>query len=97
MKNPNIVFIFNDHQAFYGHGMPGGAKPLRPNFERFVQKGLEFTNAYCVAPMYGPARRSLLAGLYPHTHGQDHNENNPPWLAGISLLARFSLNFHPFY
>jgi len=79
MKNPNIVFILNDHQAFYGHGMLGGAKPLRPNFERFAQKGLEFSNAYCVAPMCGPARRSLLTGLYPHTHGQVHNENDPPY------------------
>lgn len=78
-KKPNLIFILNDHQAFYGHGMNGGVKPLRPNFEKFAADGMDFTNAYCVTPMCGPARRSLLTGLYPHTNGQVHNENDPPY------------------
>lgn len=79
-KKPNIVFILNDHQAFYGHGMDGAStKPLRPCFDSFASEGAEFTNAYCVTPMCGPARRSLLTGLYPHNHGQIHNETNPDY------------------
>lgn len=84
-KKPNLVFILNDHQAWYGHGMQGGVKPLRPRFEAFAREGMEFDNAYCVTPMCGPARRSLLTGLYPHTHGQVHNENDPPYLHEVYL------------
>jgi len=84
-KKPNIVFILNDHQAFYGHGMNGGVKPKRPCFEAFAEEGIEFENTYCVSPMCGPARRSLLTGLYPHTHGQVHNENDPEYRHDVYL------------
>ena len=79
MEKPNIVFILNDHQAYYGHEMQGRVGPKRPHFEKFAREGMEFTNSYCVAPLCGPARRSLLTGLYPHTHGQVHNENHQPY------------------
>ena len=72
-KQPNVVYILNDHQAWYGHGTQGGVKPMRPNFEAFAAEGMEFDNAYCVTPMCGPARRTMLTGLYPHTHGLVHN------------------------
>lgn len=58
---------------------------MRPCFERFAAKGAEFHQAYCVSPMCGPARRSLLTGLYPHTHGQVHNENDPAYLHDVYL------------
>lgn len=76
-KRPNIVFILNDHQAFHGHGVDGSQGSMRPHFEKFASEGIEFEQAHCVSPMCGPARRSLLTGLYPHTHGQVHNENDP--------------------
>lgn len=84
-KRPNIVYILNDHQAWYGHERPGEVKPLRPRFEAFAAGGMEFTNTYCVTPMCGPARRSMLTGLYPHTHGQVHNENDPPYRHEVYL------------
>lgn len=84
-KQPNIVFILNDHQAFYGHGQNGSEGPKRPCFDAFAAEGAEFTNTYCVSPMCGPARRSLLTGLYPHTHGQVHNENDPEYAHEVYL------------
>lgn len=84
-KRPNIVFILNDHQAYHGHGMNGSAGPLRPHFDAFAREGINFTNGYCVTPMCGPARRSLLTGLYPHTHGQVHNENDPEYSHQVYL------------
>lgn len=84
-KRPNIVYILNDHQAFYGHETLDRTGPLRPNFKRFASEGIEFENAYCVSPMCGPARRSMLTGLYPHTHGQIHNENDPEYSHEVYL------------
>lgn len=96
-RKHNIVFILNDHQAFYGHGMNGGVKPLRPNFDKFAQEGMEFTNAYTVTPMCGPARRSLLTGLYPHTHGQVHNENDPPYNHEVYLDTLYEAGYQNYY
>lgn len=74
---PNIIYILNDHQAFYGHGeMVGGPKIHRPNFEKLASKGIEFTQAYTACPLCGPARRTMLTGLYPHNHGEIRNETN---------------------
>lgn len=84
-KKPNLVFILNDHQAYHGHGVGDSQGPLRPNFEAFARSGVEFRQAYCVTPMCGPARRSLLTGLYPHTHGQIHNENDPEYKQDVYL------------
>lgn len=84
-KKPNLVFILNDHQAYHGHGVGDSQGPLRPNFEAFARSGVEFRQAYCVTPMCGPARRSLLTCLYPHTHGQIHNENDPEYKQDVYL------------
>ncbi len=97
-KKPNIVYILNDHQAYYGHGMlQGGPRPMRPCFEAFAAQGMEFTNAYCVTPMCGPARRTMLTGLYPHTHGQYHNENDPPYRHEVYLDTLAEAGYENFY
>jgi arylsulfatase A-like enzyme len=76
-KNPNIIFLLNDHQAYYGHGeMSGGPKILRPNFDKLGNEGIKFTRAYCASPLCGPARRSILTGLFPHNHGEICNDTN---------------------
>ena len=79
-QKPNIVFLLNDHQAFYGHGeMVGGPKIYRPSFERLAQEGIEFTRAYTCCPLCAPARRSMLTGLFPHTHGELSNISFNPF------------------
>ena len=66
-KRPNLVFIHTDHQAFY-QWQDYAVKPARPNFDRVARQGIEFNNAYCATPLCAPTRRSLLTGVYPHTH-----------------------------
>ena len=76
-RKPNIIFILNDHQAFYGHGkMVGGPNIRKSNFEKLAAKGIEFTQAYTACPLCGPARRTILTGLFPHNHGEIKNESN---------------------
>lgn len=73
-KKPNILFILNDHQSFYGHGENfGGPKIHRPNFEKLKNRGMEFTKAYTACPLCAPARRTMLTGLFPHAHGELNN------------------------
>ncbi len=97
-RKPNIIYILQDHQAFYGHGMyEGGVKPKRPCFEAFAKEGIEFENARCVSPMCGPARRSMLTALYPHSHGQIHNENDPPYNDEVILDSLADSGYDSYY
>lgn len=76
-KKRNIILIFEDHKAYYGHGKLGnGPKIQKPNYERITSEGIEFTQSYTACPLCGPARRTILTGLYPHNHGEIKNESN---------------------
>jgi arylsulfatase A-like enzyme len=94
-RKPNILFLFNDHQTYYGHGkMAGGPEIQRPNFERLAREGIEFTNAYTACPLCGPARRTFLTGLYPHNHYELLNEVNYPFKneTYLQVLAKGGYN-----
>ncbi|TFG16402.1 MAG: hypothetical protein EU530_11845, partial [Promethearchaeota archaeon] len=79
---PNIMYILEDHQAWYNHGSKfreNTPKIHRPNFEKLASEGVEFTRCYTATPLCGPARRTMLTGLYPHNHGEIKNESNHPY------------------
>ncbi len=77
-RQPNILFILNDHQAYYRHGWDGGVRPARPNFERFAAGGVNFERAYTACPLCVPARRTLATALFPHNHGLLTNNQGLP-------------------
>lgn len=79
MKKPNVIFILNDHQAYYRHGWDGGVKPKRPNFEKLASEGIEFTNAYCATPLCAPVRRTMLNGQFAHKHKNYYNTSSAPY------------------
>jgi arylsulfatase A-like enzyme len=66
---PNILFIITDHHAFYGHDREGEFEYKWPVFEKFCSQGVRFGRAYSVCPICTPARASMLAGVYPSSHG----------------------------
>lgn len=77
---PDIMFILEDHQSFYGHGEQIGSIPIqKPNFNRVTSEGIEFTNAYTCVPLCGPSRRTILTGLYAHNHKEIKNESHHPY------------------
>lgn len=97
MKKPNIVYIVQDHQSYYGHGVTGGVGPKRPNFEKFASEGCFFSDARCVSPLCGPARRCMLTGVYPHTSGQVFNENDPPFNTDVTLDRLYEAGYKNYY
>lgn len=76
---PNIVFLLNDHQVYYRHGWDSGPKIQRPHFDRLASEGVVFNRAYTACPLCGPARRTMLTGLFPHNHGELKNDTNHPF------------------
>ena len=77
-QKPNIIFIQNDHQAYYHWEWENGPVPMRPNFMKLAAEGACFTHSYCATPLCGPTRRTMLTGLFAHTHKQYHNYTDPP-------------------
>ena len=77
---PNILFILNDHQTYYGHGLKAcGPKIKRPSFEKLASEGIMFNRAYTACPLCAPARRTMLTGLFPHDHGELTNNSFYPF------------------
>ena len=94
---PNIVFLLNDHQAYYRHGWDGGPRVQRPYFDRLASEGVVFDRAYTASPLCGPARRTILTGLYPHTHREIKNDICAPFLHELYLDKLADSGYHNYY
>jgi len=94
---PNIVFLLNDHQAYYRHGWDNGPRIQRPHFERLASEGVVFTRAYTASPLCGPARRTILTGLFPHTHGEIKNDWEAPYKHEIYLDLLAANGYRNYY
>ena len=88
----NILYILNDHQAYYGH-----SQVKRPVFDKLAGEGILFENAYTACPLCGPARRSMLTGLYPHNHGEYQNDDNHPYDKDLYLDIMAGSNYEQYY
>jgi arylsulfatase A-like enzyme len=75
-KQPNILLIITDHQAWYGHYFRGLYTYHLPVFERFISEGVFFSRAYSVCPICTATRASIMTGMYPSTHGLRWNTEN---------------------
>jgi arylsulfatase A-like enzyme len=91
---PNILFLFNDHQIHYRHGWDAGPRPQRPRFETFAAQGIRFRRAYTICALCGPARRTVLTGLYPHTHGEIQNDVDAPYAHEVYLDTLAAAGYH---
>lgn len=73
MNRPNILIFMTDHQQ--GATMLKENPCITPNIDRFRQKSVTFTHAYCPAPHCCPSRATFFTGLYPSQHGVWNNVN----------------------
>lgn len=69
---PNVLFITVDQ--WRGDLMPGRGSWLQtPHLDALAREGTSFAAHYCQAYPCGPARASLLTGLYAHKHRSIQN------------------------
>jgi arylsulfatase A-like enzyme len=73
MDRPNLLFVTTDHLRRDVAGMSSVA----PNLNALADRGVEFANAYCPAPLCMPSRNCLATGQYPSRHGVCGNVNEP--------------------
>jgi len=92
---PNILLVTTDQQRWDAVGVNNQGTALRtPTCDQLAASGVNFTRAYSACPVCIPARRSLLTGLHPHTHGLrgyvDGLEWDPPFtLPGLLAEAGY--------
>lgn len=65
---PNILW-FTSEDNFPVLGCYGDKLARSPNIDRLAANGIRFDRCYCVEPVCGPSRFSILTGMYPASAG----------------------------
>lgn len=72
-RPPNILLILFDKCRTDAIGAYGRKDVHTPNLDWLAAGGVRFNNCYTPQALCGPARASILTGLYPHSHGLRKN------------------------
>jgi len=89
-KQPNILLILSDQHRADCVGIENHPVLLTPTLDHIAAEGTYFSRCYSTCPVCVPARRSLLSGQFPHTHGARSHVENEWQCANIlpALLGR---------
>ncbi len=68
-NKPNVLMISTDHWPASFMGCAGKKNLMTPTLDSLANDGVRFANFYSECPVCIPARRSLMTGLTPRTHG----------------------------
>jgi arylsulfatase A-like enzyme len=68
-SQPNVLLICTDHWAAEHLGCAGNEAILTPGLNEIAACGVRYTNAYSECPVCIPARRTLMTGMSPRSHG----------------------------
>ena len=68
-QRPNVLLICADHWAAEHLGVAGNSSILTPGLNEVSASGVLYTNAYSECPVCIPARRTLMTGMSPKSHG----------------------------
>jgi arylsulfatase len=68
-KRPHVLLITADHWPGSLLGISGHPTILTPTLDQLARNGIRFTQAYSECPVCIPARRTLMTGTTPRTHG----------------------------
>ena len=69
----NILFLMCDQLRWDYLSCAGHPTLETPNIDALAARGVQFTRAYCQAPICGPSRMSFYTGRYVFTHGATWN------------------------
>src|SRR5688572_7318089 len=76
-SRPNVLFIAVDDLNDWIGPLNGYKGVKTPNIDKLAKQGMNFTRAYCPAPVCNPSRAALLTGVRPSTSGVYQNFH--PW------------------
>lgn len=70
-ERPNILWLTFEDTSAYEFGCYGNNGVHTPNTDSLAARGIQFMNAWSVAPQSSAARSSLITGCYATTYGMD--------------------------
>ena len=70
-ERPNILWVTFEDTSSYEFGCYRNKDVHTPNADSLAAQGIQFMNAWSVAPQSSPARSSLITGCYAPTYGMD--------------------------
>lgn len=79
VDRPNIILIMSDQHRADCLSVEAAHPVLTPNLDRIANEGARFTRCYSTSPICIPARRSLLSGQFPASHGLAGNVEGLDW------------------
>lgn len=87
-KKKNVLFICVDEWPGYLFGHEGRSDVMTPTLDFLAMEGIRMERAYSECPVCIPARRTLMTGLSPKSHGDRvYSDRMPmpdaPTLAGV--------------
>ena len=85
MDRPNFLLIMTDQQRGDCLGVEGHPVLMTPNMDGIANAGVRFRRAYSTCPVCIPARRSLMSGQFPATHGMVAYQDGVAWDAPPTL------------
>ncbi|MCH2615035.1 MAG: sulfatase-like hydrolase/transferase, partial [Opitutales bacterium] len=68
-EKPNVLLISTDHWPATLLGCAGHPAVQTPTLDQLAANGTRFINTYAECPVCIPARRTLMTGTTPRTHG----------------------------
>ena len=71
LARPNILWLTFEDTSAHEFGCYGNNGVTTPNTDSLAARGIQFMNAWSVAPQSSPARSSLITGCYATTYGMD--------------------------
>ena len=69
IDRPNVLLITVDHWPAHLLGVAGHPVIQTPTLDELARNGVRFARAYSECPVCIPARRTLMTGTTPRTHG----------------------------
>ena len=89
-QRPNVLLITTDHWPAALLGCAGHPVIQTPTLDALAASGVRFTNAYSECPVCIPARRTLMTGVSPRTHGDRNFAETMPMPALPTLAGTFA-------
>lgn len=85
---PNVFLICTDHWPAALFGVAGHPAVQTPTLDELARSGVRYTNAYAECPVCIPARRTLMTGTPPRTHGDRVFKETLPMPDHLPTLAQ---------
>ncbi|TVQ29136.1 MAG: DUF4976 domain-containing protein [Spirochaetaceae bacterium] len=86
-NRPNVLLVTTDHWFASLLGAAGHPAIQTPTLDELCRNGIRFTRAYSECPVCIPARRTLMTGTTPRTHGDRTFQTGLP-MPDAPTLAR---------